>query len=96
MYSSFLENERNDTLTRKSTTGTRAHYNLEEGVYAHLGLLKNTGRNFFYDNGLFLAMGLAFNLLLYFIPLALLMIALLSYTVFDSERAMMEVQSVVR
>ena len=59
-------------------------------------LLKNTGRNFFHDNGLFLGMGLAFNLLLYFIPVALLMISLLGYTVFDSERAMMEVQSVVR
>jgi membrane protein len=59
-------------------------------------LLKNTGRNFFQDNGLFLAMGLAFNLLLYFIPLTLLMISVLGYTVFDSERAMMAVQSVVR
>jgi uncharacterized BrkB/YihY/UPF0761 family membrane protein len=59
-------------------------------------LLKNTGRNFFHDNGLFLAMGLAFNLLLYFIPFTLLMISLLGYTVFDSERAMVEVQSVVR
>ena len=59
-------------------------------------LLKNTGRSFFHDNGLFLAMGLAFNLLLYFIPITLLMISLLGYTVLDSERAMVEVQSVVR
>ena len=30
--------------------------------------LKTTGHNFFYDNGFFLAMGLAFNLLLYCTP----------------------------
>ncbi|HEU4344902.1 MAG TPA: YihY/virulence factor BrkB family protein [Candidatus Binatia bacterium] len=59
-------------------------------------LLKNTGRNFFHDNGLFLAMGLAFNLLLYFIPLTLLMISVLGYTVLESERAMVAVQSVMR
>jgi len=59
-------------------------------------LLKNTARNFFQDNGLFLAMGLGFNLLLYFIPLTLLMISLLGYTVLESERAMTEVLSVVR
>jgi membrane protein len=58
--------------------------------------LKNTIYNFFRDNGFFLAMGLAFNLLLYFIPLALLMISLLGYTFLESERAMAEVQSVVR
>ena len=59
-------------------------------------LLKNTGRNFFQDNGFFLAMGLAYNLLLYFIPLTLLMISALGYTIFDSERAMTAVQSVVQ
>ena len=58
--------------------------------------LKNTVCNFLHDNGFFLAMGLAFNLLLYFIPLALLMISLLGYTFLESERAMAEVQSVVR
>jgi membrane protein len=58
--------------------------------------LKNTIYNFFHDNGFFLAMGLAFNLLLYFIPLALLLISLLGYTFLESERAMAEVQSVVR
>lgn len=51
---------------------------------------------FFADNGLFLTSALAFNLLLYFIPLSLLMISLLGYTVLDSERAMNEVQSVLR
>jgi uncharacterized BrkB/YihY/UPF0761 family membrane protein len=40
-------------------------------------------------------MGLAFNLLLYFLPLALLLIALLGYIFLESERAMAEVQSVV-
>jgi uncharacterized BrkB/YihY/UPF0761 family membrane protein len=58
--------------------------------------LKNTVHNFFHDNGFFLAMGLAFNLLLYFLPLALLLISLLGYTFLESERAMAEVQSVVR
>jgi membrane protein len=58
--------------------------------------LKNTVGNFLHDNGFFLAMGLAFNLLLYFIPPALLMISLLGYTFLESERAMAEVQSVVR
>ena len=58
--------------------------------------LKTTGHNFFHDDGFFLAMGLAFNLLLYFIPLTLLLISLLGYTFLDSERAMTEVQSVVR
>ncbi len=58
--------------------------------------LKTTVHNFFQDNGFFLAMGLAFNLLLYFIPLGLLLISLLGYTFLDSERAMMEVHSVVR
>ncbi len=48
------------------------------------------------DNGLFLASALAFNLLLYFIPLSLLIISLLGYTVLDSERAMSEVQSVLK
>ena len=53
-------------------------------------------RKFFADNGLFLASALAFNLLLYFIPLSLLMVSVLGYTVLDSERVMNEVQSVLR
>ena len=52
-------------------------------------------RKFFADNGLILSSALAFNLLLYFIPLSLLMVSLLGYTVLDSERAMREVQSVL-
>ena len=41
-------------------------------------------RKFIADGGLFLASALAFNLLLYFIPLSLLMISLLGHTVLDS------------
>ena len=37
-------------------------------------VVKLTGRSFYQDNAFFLAMGLAFNLLLYFLPLILLMI----------------------
>lgn len=59
-------------------------------------VLKKTGQSFYQDNGYFLAMGLAFNLLLYFVPLILLMISALGYTFLDSEKAMAEVQSVVR
>lgn len=55
-------------------------------------LIQKFGR----DNGLFLASGLAFSLLLYVIPLALLMISILGYTVLESEQAMEEVQSVIR
>lgn len=53
-------------------------------------------RKFMADHGWILSSALAFNLLLYFIPLALLMISLLGYTVLDSERAMREVQSVLK
>ena len=59
-------------------------------------VLSMTAQGFYHDNGFFLAMGLAFNLLLYFVPLGLLLISLLGYTFLDSERAMMEVHSVVR
>lgn len=63
----------------------------------HAGaVLKETGLTFYQDNGFFLAMGLAFNLLLYFLPLILLLISVLGYTFLESERAMVEVQSVVR
>jgi len=53
-------------------------------------------RRFFTDGGLFLASALAFNLLLYFIPLSFLMISLLGYTVLDSEQAISEVQSALK
>ena len=41
-------------------------------------------REFFVDEGLFLASALAFNLLLYFVPFSLLMVSLLGYTMLDS------------
>jgi membrane protein len=59
-------------------------------------VLKKTAVTFYQDNGFFLAMGLAFNLLLYLLPLILLLTSVLGYTVLESERAMLEVQSVVR
>lgn len=59
-------------------------------------VIRTVGHKFVLDNGFFLSSALAFNLLLYFIPLSLLMISLLGYTVLDSERAMREVQSVLR
>ncbi|HSK29913.1 MAG TPA: YihY/virulence factor BrkB family protein [Candidatus Limnocylindria bacterium] len=59
-------------------------------------VVKRTGGNFYRDNGFFLAMGLAFNLLLYFVPLILLITSILGYTILESERAMVEVQSVAR
>lgn len=59
-------------------------------------LIASTVGKFASDNGLFLASALAFNLLLYFIPLSLLMISLLGYTVLDSERAIHEVQSALK
>jgi membrane protein len=48
------------------------------------------------DNGFFLASGLAFSLLLYSVPLALLMISALGYTLVDSQQAMEEVQAAIR
>lgn len=59
-------------------------------------VLKTTGGGFYHDSGYFLAMGLAFNLLLYFVPLTLLLISALGYTVLESQRAAVEVQSIVR
>lgn len=59
-------------------------------------LLRTVAGKFGEDNGWILASALAFNLLLYFIPLSLLMISVLGYTVLDSERAMYEVQSALK
>lgn len=59
-------------------------------------LLRVVAGKFVEDNGWILASAMAFNLLLYFIPLSLLMISLLGYTVLDSERAMHEVQSALK
>ena len=59
-------------------------------------ILRAALSRFFVDNGLFLASALAFNLLLYFVPLSLLMISLLGYTVLDSEQAVQEVLAVLK
>lgn len=59
-------------------------------------ILKTVARKFVSDNGFFLSSALAFNLLLYFVPFSLLLVALLGYTVLDSERAVSEVQSALR
>jgi len=48
------------------------------------------------DQGLFLASALAFSLLLYSLPLALVTISVLGYTVLESNQAIEEVQSVIR
>lgn len=60
------------------------------------GFLRSVVEKFIADNGFFFTSALAFNLLLYFIPLSLLVVSLLGYTVLDSERAMNEVQSVLQ
>jgi membrane protein len=65
------------------------------GSFAWAVVRAMTGK-FTEDNALFLASGLAFSLLLYVIPLALLMISVLGYTVLESQQAMEEVQSVIR
>ena len=59
-------------------------------------ILFTAGRKFFSDNGLFLATGLAFNLLLYSIPFSLLLISFFGYTILESDRALKEVESILR
>ena len=51
-------------------------------------MLKETVRKFFSDNGLFLASGLSFDLLLYCMPLSLLLVSGLGYTLVGSDRAL--------
>lgn len=67
-----------------------------ERVVSAWRLVRAVAGKFVGDNGWILASALAFNLLLYFIPLSLLMISMLGYTVLDSERAMHEVQSALK
>ena len=50
-------------------------------------IAKKAVRKFFADNGVLLASALAFDLLLYSIPLSLLLISALGYTVVGSARA---------
>ena len=58
-------------------------------------IAKKAIRKFFADNGVLLASALAFDLLLYSIPLSLLLISAMGYTVVGSERALSEVSTVV-
>ena len=58
-------------------------------------IAKKAVRKFFADNGVLLASALAFDLLLYSIPLSLLLISAMGYTVVGSERALSEVSTVV-
>src|SRR5262249_55092100 len=53
-----------------------------------LRVLGTAIRKFFADDGPFLARGLAFTLLIYCIPLALLTVSAMSYTVVSSQRAL--------
>ena len=57
-----------------------------------LAILKETIRKFFADNGLFLASGLSFDLLLYCMPLALLLVSGLGFTLVGSDQALAWVQ----
>jgi membrane protein len=70
--------------------------NLRRGGTLAWAVVRAMPAKFQEDNGLFLASGLAFSLLLYVIPLALIMISVLGYTVLESRQAMEEVQSVIR
>ncbi len=54
--------------------------------------LKEVGQKFLADNGTFLASGLAFYLMLYCIPLSLLIVSALGYTLIGSEEALKAVQ----
>jgi membrane protein len=55
-------------------------------------IVKSALRKFYEDDGLFLARGLAFGLLVYCIPLALLTVSVLSYTITNSGRALLWVR----
>jgi membrane protein len=57
---------------------------------------RDTVRKLFAANAPFLASGLAFDLLMYSIPLVLLIISVLGYTAIGSDRALAEVQSTIQ
>ena len=56
-------------------------------AYFCWAIVKETVRKFFADNGLFLASGLSFDLLLYCMPLSLLLVSGLGYTLVESDQA---------
>ena len=59
-------------------------------------ILKRTLVKFFDDNGLFLASGLAFDLLLFCFPFSLLVVSALGYALGSSERALEALQAVLQ
>jgi len=59
-------------------------------------ILRGLPRKFYADRALFLASGLAFNLLLFAVPLSLLLISALGYTVVGSARASAVVSQVLQ
>ncbi|MEW6681452.1 MAG: YihY/virulence factor BrkB family protein [Nitrospirota bacterium] len=59
-------------------------------------VLREAVRRFLSVNGLFLASALAFSLLLYSVPLVLLVVAALGQTVVESDRALAEIQAILR
>ncbi len=58
-------------------------------------ILKTATLKYFSDNGLFLASGLAFDLLLYCIPLSLLIVSGLGFTLERSDQAMAQVEATI-
>ena len=59
-------------------------------------ILKRTVGKFFDDNGLFLASGLAFDLLLFCFPFSLLLVSVLGYVFGSSDRALEMLQAVMQ
>jgi membrane protein len=59
-------------------------------------ILRDAAGRFLGVNGLFLSSALAFSLLLYSVPLILLVVAAMGQTVVGSERALPEVESILR
>ena len=57
--------------------------------------LKKIGLKFFTDNGPFLASGLSFDLILYCLPLPVLFVSGLGYTLIGSERALAWVEDII-
>jgi membrane protein len=66
------------------------------GIQHPFTILKVTVRKFISDNGLFLASGLAFDLLLYSIPISLLIVSILGYTLAGSERAIAGLKEILQ
>jgi len=59
-------------------------------------VLKRTAGKFFDDNGLFLASGLAFDLLLFCFPFSLLFVSALGFALGDSDRAIEALQAILQ